>query len=90
MASRTAITPATLDQYIASYELAPGFVLTVAREGSSLFAQATGQGKAEIFPEAEGKFFYESAFIGTLRPLRHATYSVKIGALLGCMRGTTR
>jgi CubicO group peptidase (beta-lactamase class C family) len=51
------IDPAVLDRYLGKYELAPGFVITVTREGNSLMTQATGQGKFEIFPESETTFF---------------------------------
>lgn len=51
------IDPAVLDLYPGKYELAPGFVITVTREGNSLMTQATGQGKFEIFPESETTFF---------------------------------
>lgn len=51
------INPAVLDGYVGKYELAPGFVITVTREGNSLMTQATGQGKFEIFPESETTFF---------------------------------
>ena len=59
--ARTAIDipPAVGDQYAGRYELAPGFVITVMREEGRYFAQATGQGKAEIFPETETDFFYK-------------------------------
>jgi hypothetical protein len=32
-------------------------VITVTLEGDGIFTQATGQGKVEIFPESETKFF---------------------------------
>lgn len=47
-----------LEGYTGKYQLGPGFVLTVTREEGRLFAQATGQGKAEIFAETETEFFY--------------------------------
>ena len=59
--ARTAVTldaPA-LDRVAGSYELAPGFVLKVWREGNRMLAQATGQGTAEVFPESEYAFFYK-------------------------------
>lgn len=58
-AERTVVTldPAVLDRYAGKYELAPGFVITVTREGTSLMAQATGQGKFELFPQSETLFF---------------------------------
>lgn len=51
------VDPASYAQYLGEYELAPGFILTVTQEGWQLMAQATGQPKFEIFPEAEHKFF---------------------------------
>jgi serine-type D-Ala-D-Ala carboxypeptidase/endopeptidase len=55
----TAVDPKLFDGYVGRYRLAPNFVLTVTREGNRLFAQATGQGKAEIFPEGERHYFYK-------------------------------
>ncbi len=52
-----AADPKILERYVGSYELAPNFVLTVTRDGDRLFAQATGQGKNEIFAEGERDFF---------------------------------
>jgi CubicO group peptidase (beta-lactamase class C family) len=54
---QVAIDPAIYDAYVGEYELAPGFVLTVTREGDSLMTQATGQGKVEVFPSAPTEFF---------------------------------
>lgn len=51
------LDPAVYDAYAGQYEVAPGLVLTVTREGDHLFAQPTGQSKVEIFPESETKFF---------------------------------
>ena len=51
------VNPAIYDAYVGEYELAPGFILTVTREGDRLMTQATGQGKVEIFPYAETEFF---------------------------------
>ncbi len=47
----------TLEQYIGEYQLAPGFSIAVTKEGQRLFAQATGQGKNELFAESATKFF---------------------------------
>lgn len=52
-----AIDPAIYDGYVGDYSLSPGFVLTVSRQGNSLFVQATGQSKLEIQPESETAFF---------------------------------
>ena len=52
------VDPAVFDRIAGRYELAPNFVLAVRREGDRLFAQATGQGIAEVFPEGEYEYFY--------------------------------
>jgi CubicO group peptidase (beta-lactamase class C family) len=51
------IDPSVFDAYVGEYQLAPTFILTVTREGDRFITQATGQGKLEIFPESETKFF---------------------------------
>jgi len=48
-----------LDRYAGDYQLAPSAVLAVTREGNQLFAQLTGQPKAEIFAHSESEFFYK-------------------------------
>jgi hypothetical protein len=50
---------AVLDRYTGDYQLAPSAVLAVTREGNQLFAQLTGQPKAEIFAQSESEFFYK-------------------------------
>ena len=51
------VDPAVYDAYAGEYELAPGFVLAVTREGDRLMTQATGQAKVEVFPSSETEFF---------------------------------
>jgi CubicO group peptidase (beta-lactamase class C family) len=51
------VDPRVFDAYAGDYEIAPGFILTVSREGDHYWAQATGQPRAEIFPESETDFF---------------------------------
>jgi CubicO group peptidase (beta-lactamase class C family) len=46
-----------LDGYVGDYQLAPNFILTVTRDGNRMITQATGQGRIEIFPESQTKFF---------------------------------
>jgi len=60
-AARKEITLAEekLDRMLGVYELEPGFQLTITREGTQLFMQATGQGIAEAFAESETKFFFK-------------------------------
>jgi hypothetical protein len=52
-----AVDAAILDRYAGRYELTPVFVLTITREGSGLFTQATGQPKFPLFAETEKDFF---------------------------------
>lgn len=49
-----------LQSYTGVYELAPGFTITVTRDGSRLFAQATGQGQFEIFPKSNTEFYLKA------------------------------
>jgi CubicO group peptidase (beta-lactamase class C family) len=51
------LEPRRMDGFAGRYQLAPGFVLSITREGAGLFAQATGQPRFQIFPEAERTFF---------------------------------
>ncbi len=53
------VDPKLFDGYVGNYQLAPNFILTVTRTRQSAFVQATGQGKAEVFPESEKDFFYK-------------------------------
>ncbi len=59
------LTPAQLDRCGGRYEIGPGFILTVTREGDRLLTQATGQPTIEIFAESETEFF-PKAFDGQL------------------------
>ncbi len=53
------VDTATYAAYEGKYKLAPNFIITISKKGDSLFAQATGQGAAEIYPESEDKFYYK-------------------------------
>jgi len=44
------------DAYVGEYELAPGLMMRVFREGEKFMAQATGQDKVEIVAESETTF----------------------------------
>ncbi len=48
-----------LDALAGRYELFPGFVLEVRREGDALIAQATGQPPLRILPESESRWFFD-------------------------------
>jgi len=52
-----AVNPAVLDAYVGVYRLAPEFEIAITKEGASLFAQATGQEKLQLFAESETEFF---------------------------------
>ncbi len=51
------VAPALLGEYVGEYELGPGFVLPVTREGDRLMTQATGQQKLEVFASSDTEFF---------------------------------
>ena len=48
-----------LKRYVGRYDLMPNFIITITREDTHLFAQATGQLKIKIYPESAKEFFYE-------------------------------
>jgi hypothetical protein len=53
-----AVDPARLEDYVGTYELAPGITMTVSREGSQLFAQRGSSGsKTKLMPESPDLFF---------------------------------
>ena len=56
---RTAIKldPKTYDAYVGQYELAPGVVFNVTKEGDKLMSQVTGQPVFEFLPESGVAFF---------------------------------
>lgn len=43
--------------YVGVYELRPGFTITITKESSRLFAQATAQQKLELFPKSTTEFY---------------------------------
>ncbi|MBK5256745.1 MAG: serine hydrolase [Vicinamibacteria bacterium] len=51
------VAVALLNEYLGDYELGPGFVLAVTREGDRLMTQATGQQKIEVFASSDTEFF---------------------------------
>ena len=64
------VDPAIYDAYVGEYEIAPGFILFVTREGDKLFSRAlpiptpqsmADQPKSEMFPESETTFFVKDA-----------------------------
>jgi CubicO group peptidase (beta-lactamase class C family) len=54
------VDPAVYDRYAGKYQLPSGALLTIAREGSKLYAEVTGPGKFELIPESETRFFSDT------------------------------
>lgn len=50
-----------LARYVGTYELSAGFLLAITLEDGRLMLQGTGQGKAELYAEAEKAFFLKVA-----------------------------
>ncbi len=57
------VDPTLYDDYVGRYERTrqPGLIITITREDDRLMGEATGQSKAELFPESETKFFLKVA-----------------------------
>jgi len=51
------VPESTLDTYLGTYELQPGFNIDVTREGKQLFTQATGQSRIEVYPKSQTEFY---------------------------------
>jgi len=51
------VPDAVLASYVGNYELKPGFILSITKEGNQLKAQATGQPAFEIFPKSDTEFY---------------------------------
>ncbi len=51
------IDEAILKSYVGRYELSPGFILEVTKDGNQLKTQATGQAQVDIFPKSENVFY---------------------------------
>lgn len=47
---------ATLDKYVGTYQLEPGFNLAITREGDTLYSQATGQKTFELASDSPTEF----------------------------------
>jgi len=54
-----AIDPEILASYVGKYELAPGFIVTISRDGNQLKAQATGQQAFPIYPKSSNVFYFK-------------------------------
>jgi hypothetical protein len=58
--ARAQLDAAALDACVGSYEIAPGFVLAVTRDGDRLVAQATGQPALPLEAESATKFHVDA------------------------------
>ena len=56
-----AVDGKVLGSLVGEYEIGPGFVLTISRDGEKLIGQATGQGKTELRAESETQFYVKEA-----------------------------
>lgn len=52
-----ALDSTALQAYVGIYDLSPAFAITITREGASLYAQATGQPRLQLFAESASAFF---------------------------------
>ncbi len=50
------VDPSVYDAYTGDYELKPGFILTISREGDKLIGRATGQRKTTLEPVSENQY----------------------------------
>ncbi len=51
------VDPNIYDDYEGEYEMAPGVVLTISRDGDRLMGHVTGQAKLQLLPTSETEFF---------------------------------
>lgn len=52
-----------LQSYVGNYELSPGFMITVSKDGKQIKAKATGQEEYEFYPKSESIFYAKEADI---------------------------
>jgi serine-type D-Ala-D-Ala carboxypeptidase/endopeptidase len=57
--TQVAVDPKIFDGYVGTYQVTTNVIFTITRDKDRLFAQLTGQPKAEIFPEGERDYFYK-------------------------------
>jgi CubicO group peptidase (beta-lactamase class C family) len=51
------VSEAVMQEYVGTYELAPTFSITVTREGSKLYLQATNQQRFRVYPASPTRWF---------------------------------
>jgi CubicO group peptidase (beta-lactamase class C family) len=63
LAKEVIIEDKVLESYLGKYEMEPGFILTVSKEGKQMKVHATGQGEFPLFPKSENAFYLKVADI---------------------------
>lgn len=53
------VDPKLYDRYAGKYQLSPGPLLTITRDGDRLMAEYEGQSRITLYPESETKFFFK-------------------------------
>ena len=79
---------ALLDTYAGSYQMAPGFVLEVRRDGEQLVGQATGQPPLNLLASGEGAFFVKQIDSASVRFEKGA--DGKVDKLVWTQKGRAR
>lgn len=69
-----AVDPAIYDRYAGQYRLPSGVIITISREGDTLYAHAPGPGKFALTPESTTRFFSAS-------PETTITFSIEADAV---------
>lgn len=65
------VDPKIYDAYAGEYEVGPGVIMRVFREGDKLMTQVTGQGSFQIYPQSE-TVFYPREFAAKLTFMKDA------------------
>lgn len=50
------VDPAVFEAYVGEYDLAPGMIMTISKEGNKLMVQVTGQPRIELRPESPTRY----------------------------------
>jgi CubicO group peptidase (beta-lactamase class C family) len=53
------VDPRVLDGYVGDYQMQPGVLVTISRDGNRLLADATGRQQVRLIPTSESRFFVE-------------------------------
>ena len=73
------VDPARLDDYVGTYELAPGITLAVSREGDQLYSRRGDRARELLLPEVADLFFRPGA---EGRRLFHRNHDGRVDALI--------